>query len=319
MPLDGHLYLVAQGWGGKGTGLRQGAISRPLTIPQKKNLAGLGKDRDEAFPFWDHLFSAAAKSIQVKLLSDGEGSSDETETKDTTTFKRTATGILSNRRPIDGTPAASGTTTPNFEQGPKYSLLTTAKRDAARRGLYAKFFKGPVLGPDNGFEEAQKTVNTAVAGPSSSVTVEIVVEEVMKRETVKAEVGGKTERKKRKTEDVDEEKRERKRLKKEMKEEKAKRKEEKIKRKEEKEEKGRRKSEKLAKKEKKRLRALCKAKAAPQNEGVNMDENDTTLPPISKPAPPPPQEPSIPTEESLEGASETKKKKKKRKREDDTL
>ena len=53
MPLDGHSYLVAQGWGGKGTGLREGAISRPLAIAQKKNLAGLGKDRDEAFPIWD--------------------------------------------------------------------------------------------------------------------------------------------------------------------------------------------------------------------------------------------------------------------------
>ena len=53
MPLDSHSYLVSQGWAGKGTGLRQGAISRPLAIPQKKTLAGLGKDRDEAFPFWD--------------------------------------------------------------------------------------------------------------------------------------------------------------------------------------------------------------------------------------------------------------------------
>lgn len=53
MPLDGHAYLVSQGWTGKGTGLRQGAIARPLVIPQKKTLAGLGKDRDEAFPFWD--------------------------------------------------------------------------------------------------------------------------------------------------------------------------------------------------------------------------------------------------------------------------
>ncbi len=53
MPLDGHSYLVAQGWAGKGSGLREGAISRPLAIAQKKNLAGLGKDRDEAFPFWD--------------------------------------------------------------------------------------------------------------------------------------------------------------------------------------------------------------------------------------------------------------------------
>ena len=96
MPLDSHSYLLSQGWGGKGTGLRQGAISRPLAIPQKKTLAGLGKDRDEAFPFWDQwahtksllqweitvslplfltqssLFLAASKSIQIKCLSDDE-------------------------------------------------------------------------------------------------------------------------------------------------------------------------------------------------------------------------------------------------------
>ena len=53
MPLDGHSFLVSQGWSGKGSGLRQGAIAKPLAIPQKKNLSGLGKDRDEAFPFWD--------------------------------------------------------------------------------------------------------------------------------------------------------------------------------------------------------------------------------------------------------------------------
>ncbi|KAJ6621905.1 hypothetical protein B0H10DRAFT_2016426, partial [Mycena sp. CBHHK59/15] len=74
MPLDGHSYLVSQGWTGKGTGLRQGAITRPLTVPQKKTLAGLGKERDEAFPFWDHLFSAASKSIQIKISGDDEDS-----------------------------------------------------------------------------------------------------------------------------------------------------------------------------------------------------------------------------------------------------
>lgn len=55
MPLDGHSYLVSQGWSGHGTGLRQDSIVRPLAIPQKRTLSGLGKDRDEAFPFWDQL------------------------------------------------------------------------------------------------------------------------------------------------------------------------------------------------------------------------------------------------------------------------
>ena len=53
MPLDGHAFLLSQGWSGSGSGLRKGAISRPVTVTQKKNLAGIGKDRDEAFPFWD--------------------------------------------------------------------------------------------------------------------------------------------------------------------------------------------------------------------------------------------------------------------------
>ncbi|KAH8825192.1 hypothetical protein DL96DRAFT_1712213 [Flagelloscypha sp. PMI_526] len=70
MPLDTHGYLVAQGWQGKGVALRDGAISRPLAIPQKRTLAGVGKDRDEAFPFWDHLFTAASKAIQIKVSSE---------------------------------------------------------------------------------------------------------------------------------------------------------------------------------------------------------------------------------------------------------
>lgn len=53
MPLDGHAYLVSQGWEGRGTGLRQGAIAKPVTLVQKKTLSGVGKDRDDAFPFWD--------------------------------------------------------------------------------------------------------------------------------------------------------------------------------------------------------------------------------------------------------------------------
>ncbi|KAF8195451.1 hypothetical protein BJ912DRAFT_847353 [Pholiota molesta] len=145
MPLDGHSYLVSQGWGGKGTGLREGAISRPLAIAQKKNLAGLGKDRDEAFPFWDHLFSAAAKSIVVKCLSDDEDNTDSSSSNEVA-IKRTSTGIFSTRRPVEGTPATSGDVTPDDSSAtPRLSLMASAKRDAARRGLYSRFFKGPCL------------------------------------------------------------------------------------------------------------------------------------------------------------------------------
>ncbi|KAH9936176.1 uncharacterized protein B0H18DRAFT_926227 [Fomitopsis serialis] len=161
MPIDGHAYLVKQGWGGKGTGLRQGAISRPVTIAQKKTLAGVGKDRDEAFPFWDHVFEAAAMSIQVKIQPDDDDSDSEATPTSTVELQRTKTGIISNRRPKTGAPALSGTTTPDSQASgsgsvtPRLSLMATAKQEAAKRMLYASFFRGPVLGPNEPLETAQ--------------------------------------------------------------------------------------------------------------------------------------------------------------------
>ncbi|KAF8229698.1 hypothetical protein L208DRAFT_156446 [Tricholoma matsutake] len=174
MPLDSHSYLLSQGWTGKGTGLRHGAIARPLAIPQKKTLAGLGKDRDEAFPFWDHLFSAAAKSIQLKVISDDDD--DERDSATVDTLKRTATGILSNRRPVTGTPAnTSGTNTPDTsDQAPRSTLLSIAKREAAKHGLYARFFRGPVLGPesyDQNDTDLSNTGETLDVGAQAGVDV----------------------------------------------------------------------------------------------------------------------------------------------------
>jgi hypothetical protein len=65
------------------------------------------------------------------------------------TIKRTTTGILSNRRPVSGTAACSGTSTPDSET-PRLSLIANAKREAAKRGLYSRFFRGPILGPSEG-------------------------------------------------------------------------------------------------------------------------------------------------------------------------
>jgi hypothetical protein len=53
----GARVLQSQGWQGDGSALRPGAIIKPLAIPQKRTLAGVGKDRDEAFPFWDQSVS----------------------------------------------------------------------------------------------------------------------------------------------------------------------------------------------------------------------------------------------------------------------
>ncbi|KDQ20954.1 hypothetical protein BOTBODRAFT_26967 [Botryobasidium botryosum FD-172 SS1] len=162
MPLDGHQYLTDLGWSGRGTGLREGAISRPLQVTQKRNLGGLGRDRDEAFPFWDHLFTAAAKTVQIKVYSDSddsdsddinEGADNSTATATAPALQRTSTGILSHRRPIlltsaNTTPSGSVTPVTTDDGLPRQSLMAIAKRAAARQSLYSRFLRGPVLVSD---------------------------------------------------------------------------------------------------------------------------------------------------------------------------
>ncbi|PBK97612.1 hypothetical protein ARMGADRAFT_1162454 [Armillaria gallica] len=209
MPLDGHSFLVSQGWSGKGTGLRQGAITRPVIVNQKKTLSGIGKDRDEAFPFWDHLFSAAAKSIQVKISSDDDDESETVvSTEATLTLKRTTTGILCNRRPLGGTlVSSSGTSTPDSDLMPRLSLLAMAKREAAKRGLYARFFRGPVLGPD-----------TIPSKPEKDVEAEHIVDNISMQKPKEIDVDIQSKKKRKRGDEVmekaeckagDEEKRER--------------------------------------------------------------------------------------------------------------
>ncbi|KAJ3710339.1 hypothetical protein DFJ43DRAFT_1162205 [Lentinula guzmanii] len=166
MPLDGHSYLVAQGWSGKGNGLRKGAIAKPITVNQKKTLAGLGKDRDEAFPFWDHLFSAASQAITVKIDDSDASDTDEIHSSVAPVLRRTTTGILSNRRPVDVVPALnSGASTPDSSSSElRMSLIAMAKREAAKRNLYSRFYRGAVLAP-----EVEVGTNE-LAGSASSIS-----------------------------------------------------------------------------------------------------------------------------------------------------
>ncbi|KAF8527451.1 hypothetical protein BU17DRAFT_61596 [Hysterangium stoloniferum] len=164
--LDSVGYLTSLGWEGKGSGLREGSASRPLAIPKKRTLAGLGKDRDEAFPFWDHVFSAAAKSIKIKISDDEEGETTA-DSSSQTTLLRTTTGILSNRRPVSLTPGTSGTATPTEQEplyAPRLSLMAIAKRDTARKRLYASFFRGPVLDPEIDSSQSNASLMTGVTG-----------------------------------------------------------------------------------------------------------------------------------------------------------
>ncbi|EIW81026.1 hypothetical protein CONPUDRAFT_90090 [Coniophora puteana RWD-64-598 SS2] len=240
MPLDGHAYLSSYGWT-KGSGLRKGALERPLAIPQKKTLAGLGKDRDEAFPFWDHVFAAAAKAIVIKADSD-----DESEDGDLATgasLHRTQTGIISNRRPVLGTPASGLSTPSETNDGPQLSLVAMAKREAARRGLYSRFFRGPVLGPDDDettkspeIDEDAMVNKVVIQGEHKSKKRKLrsgEEEEVATTEIVHVEVHESKKRKSRE-EETEEERKQRRRAKKEAKALKEARRAEKAKRKEEK-------------------------------------------------------------------------------------
>ncbi|KAJ3987896.1 hypothetical protein F5890DRAFT_1494665 [Lentinula detonsa] len=168
MPLDGHSFLVAQGWSGKGNGLRKGAIAKPITVNQKKTLAGLGKDRDEAFPFWDHLFSAASQAITVKIDDSDASDTDEIHSSVAPVLRRTTTGILSNRRPVDVVPGStSGASTPDSSSSElRMSLIAIAKREAAKRNLYSRFYRGAVLAPEVGTNELAGSASSISTTPS---------------------------------------------------------------------------------------------------------------------------------------------------------
>ncbi|KAH7340663.1 hypothetical protein B0J17DRAFT_652357 [Rhizoctonia solani] len=142
--LDGQTHLVKQGWKGAGHPLKTGGRSRPVVIAQKKTLGGIGKDRDESFAFWDHLYDVAAKTIKLKLPEDESPTDNDKEIQTPTTqLHRTRTGILSNRRPTALlTPSSSKSPTPPPSSA---SIISLAKKEAARRTLYSRFLRGPVI------------------------------------------------------------------------------------------------------------------------------------------------------------------------------
>jgi nucleolar protein TMA23 len=76
MPLNATSYLEEHGWEGKGVALdgKQGrGLKKPLALPMKRNLKGLGKDRDRATEWWDCLFEVSQSSVAKKELYTDEG------------------------------------------------------------------------------------------------------------------------------------------------------------------------------------------------------------------------------------------------------
>lgn len=168
------------------------------------------------------MFTAASKAITIKVTSDGEDESEvdgEGEEGVCTLFspldtgrlinaqvlsknqlpdlKRTSTGIISNRRPTSGTPVSGS---PDPTTSSQLSLIAAAKREAVKRGLYSRFFRGPVLGPDVDSSTSVTPTGSSSPAPESSS------QEVKKKR-----------RKSKDRDETKEERRERKRLKRERK------------------------------------------------------------------------------------------------------
>ncbi|CAE6459902.1 hypothetical protein RSOLAG22IIIB_01736 [Rhizoctonia solani] len=180
--LDGQTHLVKQGWKGHGHPLKVGGRSRPVVIAQKKTLGGIGKDRDESFAFWDHLYDVAAKTIKLKLPGDDSSADSDQESQNPVNqLHRTQTGILSNRRPVTlPTPSSSKSPTPPPCSA---SIISLAKKEAARRTLYSRFLRGPVITQealDSNSATLAKTNNTdsgtlPLSTPSSSPVPAIAI------------------------------------------------------------------------------------------------------------------------------------------------
>lgn len=199
MPLDSHLYLTSRGWKGKGTALRDGGLERPVVQAQKKDLKGIGQNRDDGFQFWDHVYAAAAQAIEIKVHGDdgdeesdqqcddtasnstgaGQAATDSQELgrhgkRDRQVLELTRTGILSNRRPgtsqrrvvEDNLIPDCGTSSAVTEGGSKGDLLAMAKREAARRELYRRFYRGEIISEQS--EQAEATDSGTGQGDGSS-------------------------------------------------------------------------------------------------------------------------------------------------------
>ncbi|WVO18612.1 hypothetical protein L204_106331 [Cryptococcus depauperatus] len=142
---DPAAHLEKQGWKGRGTALKHGHATRPLPVVQKKTLSGIGKDRDAAVPFWDHIFAATAASLFIP-------SAMPSPTPSTSKWVTMAPAST------PGSKSGSSSSTPQPQIPPKLSInaSTRVSRDLARRQLYSRFLRGKVLLPETE-EEVEET------------------------------------------------------------------------------------------------------------------------------------------------------------------
>ncbi|GAA6034644.1 hypothetical protein JCM8097_001095 [Rhodosporidiobolus ruineniae] len=133
---DSANYLRGLGWSGPGSSLNGSAHGRakPVTVVQKKNLGGVGRDRDTSFAWWDAIFTSVATKV---------GGENKVET-----HRTTSTGILSHRPPPPKGNAYEPSST-SASSGSRLNLdaMASAKIEYARRQLYSGFLRGSTLKP----------------------------------------------------------------------------------------------------------------------------------------------------------------------------
>ncbi|GAA5913873.1 hypothetical protein JCM6882_004382 [Rhodosporidiobolus microsporus] len=148
---DSANYLRGLGWSGPGFSLNGSAHGRakPITVVQKKTLAGVGRDRDTSFAWWDAIFTSVASKVG------GEKKSEQQ--------RLTSTGILSHRPPA-ATGSAYQPEAAASSSRLNLDAMAAAKIEYARRQLYSGFLRGTTLKPD----EDAKSVPPAAAGAGAA-------------------------------------------------------------------------------------------------------------------------------------------------------
>ncbi|CAD6981547.1 unnamed protein product, partial [Tilletia controversa] len=130
MPLNTTTYLTGRGWEGKGSpldGANGRGLKKPIVIPHRKNLAGLGRDRDRADEWWDCVFQTGAQSLLIGQKKEGESAAKE----------KVEEGVLGGQK-----------TTP--------SLISRARREHVRKMLMSNFHSGGLLESTLLGEESQQ-------------------------------------------------------------------------------------------------------------------------------------------------------------------
>ncbi|ORY86965.1 hypothetical protein BCR37DRAFT_390687 [Protomyces lactucae-debilis] len=71
--MNAQTLLQSQGWGGPGTALQNGGVTRAILTSKKSDNGGLGAKPKESDQWWDNVFSAQLQNIQVCSNTAGKG------------------------------------------------------------------------------------------------------------------------------------------------------------------------------------------------------------------------------------------------------